>query len=220
MNTTKQRAIIVDDHSLVRSGIRRIIEWKCPFTEVVGDTKSGRDALRLIPELEADLVVTDLSMPDMDGIGLIKKVRKRFPDVKCIVLSMHTGQEYVLGALRAGACAYVHKGAASDELLEALKVVYGGSTYLHPTVAGAVVDKLRDLGDGTDLLEALTDRQREILKLIAEGHATRQIAEKLNVSAKTVETHRAQLMDRLEIHDIPGLVKYAIRAGLIDLEDS
>lgn len=220
MKSMKQRALIVDDHSLVRAGIRRMVEMKCPYTEVVGDTNSGRDALRMIAELDADLLITDLSMPDMDGIGLIKRARKRHPDLKCVVLSMHTGQQYVLSALNAGACAFVHKGASAEDLIEALRVVYEGSTYLHPNVAGTVIDKIRELEEGSDLLSLLTDRQRETLKLIAEGNSTREIADKLNVSAKTVETHRAQLMDRLDIHDIPGLVKYAIRAGLTDLEES
>lgn len=189
-----------------------------PFVEVVGESANGRDAMRLLPKLDVELMITDLSMPDIDGISLIKKVHKRTPDVKCMVLSMHTGQEYVVAALRAGACGYVHKNATAEELLDAVKAVEKGATYLHPAVAGSVVDLLRQSEDSTDPLNLLTDRQREILKLIAEGHNTKEIAGRLNVSVKTVETHRSQLMERLNIRNVPGLVKIAVRTGLVDLE--
>lgn len=218
MSPKKQRALLVDDHSLVRAGIRRMIEEVTDQTVVVGETNTGRDALRLIGDLDIDLLVTDLSMPDLDGIGLIKAALKRKPDLTCIVLSMHTSSEYVTAALKAGASGYLHKNATAEELEQALDAVRRGTHYLHPSVAGSIVTVLRDSSDLTNPLDLLSDRQREVLKLIADGHNTRQIAETLNVSVKTVETHRSQLMDRLEIHDIPGLVKFAIRNGLADLE--
>lgn len=218
MSKKKQRALLVDDHSLVRSGIRRMIEEVADQTIVVGETNTGRDALHLIIDLDIDLLITDLSMPDLDGIGLIKAALKRNPDLYCMVLSMHTSSEYVAAALRAGARGYLPKTASAEELKQALDAIGSGTHYLHPDVAGSVVAILRDSSDLDNPLDLLSDRQREVLKLIADGHNTRQIAEMLNVSVKTVETHRSQLMEKLGIHDIPGLVKFAIRQGLADLE--
>ncbi len=212
------RTLIVDDHNLVRAGMRRMLEGMSPHTEVVGESANGREALRMIGKLGVELLITDLSMPDIDGINLIKKAVKQSPGLKCLVLSMHTTQEYVVAALRAGACGYVHKNASAEELLLAVQSAEEGTTYLHPSVAGSVVELLRETGESTDPLDMLTDRQREILKLIAEGHSTRVIGERLNVSVKTVETHRSQLMERLNIRNIPGLVKFAVRNGLVDLE--
>lgn len=212
------RTLIVDDHNLVRAGMRRMLDGMAPYAEVVGETANGREALRMVTDLDVELMITDLSMPEIDGINLIRKAKKKTPKLKCLVLSMHTSQEYVVGALRAGASGYVHKNASADELLLAIQSLGKGATYLHPAVAGSVVDLLRENADVSDPLDLLTERQREILKLIAEGRSTREIGERLNVSVKTVETHRAQLMDRLNIRNIPGLVKFAVRKGLVDLE--
>lgn len=212
------RIFIVDDHSLVRAGIRRMLEGMATSIEVVGEASNGRDALEVIATLDVDMLLTDLSMPDMDGISLIKKAQKKVPGLRCLVLSMHTSQEHVVAALRAGASGYVHKNASAEDLLVAVQAVSKGATFLHPAVAGSVVELLRASENNSDPLDLLTDRQREILKLISEGCSTKEIAARLSVSAKTVETHRAQLMDRLQIRNIPGLVKFAIRRGLVDLE--
>jgi DNA-binding NarL/FixJ family response regulator len=212
------RAVIVDDHNLVRTGMRRVLETISARLEIVGEAGNGRDALRLLSELEVDLLITDLSMPDTDGISLIKKARNRRPGIKCVVLSMHTEQKHVVAALRAGACGYVHKDASTEELSLALESIGKGGSYVHPAVAGAVIDLLRASDERAEPLDLLTDRQREILKLIAEGCGTREIADRLNVSIKTVETHRAQLMGRLNIRNVPGLVKFAVRHGLVDVE--
>lgn len=217
MTDSPQRAILVDDHGLVRSGIRQMIESLTKETIIVGETNSGRDALKLLGKLRIDLVITDLSMPDMDGISLIKAVKKRKPDVKCIVVSMHTNNEYVIAALQAGACGYVNKNASAEELLQALQAARDGEHYLHPSIAGSVVDMLRESQALSNPLDVLSERQREVLKLLAEGSTTRDIAEKLSVSVKTVETHRAQLMERLDVRTIPGLVRFAIRHGLVEL---
>ena len=214
------RTLIVDDHNLVRAGIRRMLEGMSPHTDVVGETGNGREALQMISDLDVELVLTDLSMPDIDGINLIKKAIKKMPGIKCVVLSMHTAQEHVVSALRAGACGYIHKDASADELLIAIQSVGKGATYLHPAVAGTVVDVLRDAEGSADPLDQLTDRQRETLKLIAEGHSTKEIAERMHVSVKTVETHRSQLMERLDIRNVPGLVKFAVRKGLVDIEST
>ena len=214
------RTLIVDDHNLVRAGIRRMLEGMSPHTDVVGETGNGREALKMISDLDVELVLTDLSMPEIDGINLIKKAIKKQPGIKCVVLSMHTAQEHVVSALRAGACGYIHKDASADELLIAIQSVGNGATYLHPAVAGTVVDVLRDAQGSADPLDQLTDRQRETLKLIAEGYSTKEIAERMHVSVKTVETHRSQLMDRLDIRNVPGLVKFAVRRGLVDIEST
>ncbi|MGI9272948.1 MAG: response regulator [Woeseiaceae bacterium] len=214
------RTLIVDDHNLVRAGIRRMLETMSSHLEVVGESGNGREALHMIPELKVDLLITDLSMPDMEGSNLIRQAKKRAPDIRCVVLSMHTGQDRVVAAIKAGANGYVHKNASAEELLDAVKAVANGKTYLHPSIAGSVVDLLRDSEDSGDPLDQLTARQREILKLIAEGRTTREIADQLSVSAKTVETHRSQLMERLNIRNVPGLVKIAIRSGLVDIEST
>lgn len=195
-----------------------MLEGMASNVEVVGESDNGRDALAVIADLDVDVLMTDLAMPDMDGIALIKKAQRKVPGLRCLVLSMHTGQEYVVAALRAGASGYVHKNASAEDLLVAVQAVGKGATFLHPAVAGSVVDLLRGSGNISDPLDLLTDRQREILKLIAEGCSTKEIAARLSVSAKTVETHRSQLMDRLQIRNIPGLVRFAVRRGLVDLE--
>lgn len=214
------RILIVDDHNLVRAGIRRMLDGLLSDMEIVGESGDGREALRMIVDNRVEMLITDLSMPDIEGVNLIRQAKKRAPDLKCIALSMHTTQEHVVAALRAGADGYVHKNASASELQDAVRSVAAGATYLHPSIAGSVVDLLRESDGSGDPLDQLTDRQREVLKLIAEGRTTREIADRLNVSAKTVETHRSQLMDRLNIRNVPGLVKLAIRMGLVDIEST
>lgn len=217
---SKQRVLLVDDHSLVRSGIREMINSNSSTTEVIAETDNGRDALKLLSEMHpVDVLITDLSMPEMDGIALIKAARKRHPDLNCIVLSMHTANEYVAAAFRAGACGYLHKNASTGELMEALEQARKGDYYLHPNITGSLVDILRDPQAAADPLDRLSDMQRAVLKLIAEGNSIREIAEYMNKSPKTIETHKKAIQDRLEIRDIPGLVKFAVRRGLVDLED-
>jgi len=214
------RILIVDDHNLVRAGIRRMLDGMLPKMDIVGESGNGREALRMIADNDVDLLITDLSMPDIEGTSLIRQAKKRAPGLKCIVLSMHTTRDHVVSALRAGADGYVHKNASASELQNAVQSIAEGATYLHPSIAGSVVDLLRESQGSDDLLDQLTDRQREVLKLIAEGCTTKEIADRLNVSAKTVETHRTQLMDRLNIRNVPGLVKLAIRKGLVDIEST
>ena len=211
------RTLLVDDHNLVRAGIRRMLESMSSQVDVVGEAANGREALRLLQDHDVELLMTDLAMPDMDGITLIRRALRRKPDLRCVVLSMHTARDRVVAALRAGALGYIYKDATADELLASIEAVGAGSTYLHPRIAGSVDDILHAAKTSDDPLDILTDRQREILKLIAEGLSTKQIGERLAVSAKTVETHRAQLMERLEIRNVPGLVKFAVRHGLVEL---
>jgi len=209
------RVLLVDDHALVRSGIRMVLQT-FDGVQVVADAQDGRTALALIEKLRPDVALLDIAMPDLNGIETAARIRSRFLQTRVVILSMHAGEEYVSQALRAGASGYLLKDATPTEFEFALRAVARGETYLSPRVSGAVVEKyLRSGEPAVGPLEALTPRQREILQLIAEGRATKQIAAQLGVSIKTVETHRALLMERLGIHNIAGLVRFAVRTGIV-----
>jgi DNA-binding NarL/FixJ family response regulator len=214
-NVKPMRVLIADDHTLVRAGIRALVE-KLPEVQVVAEASDGRDALRLVKEHRPDVVLMDIAMPGLNGLEATRRMAKEFPKVRVLILSMHTSEEYVWQALCAGAAGYLLKGAELDELALAIRAVVRGGTYLSPPVSKHVIrDYVQRVGDEKSLLERLTPRQREILQLIAEGATTKEIAQTLNISVKTVETHRAQLMERLNIHDVAGLVRYAIKIGLV-----
>ncbi|MBW3566749.1 MAG: response regulator transcription factor [Proteobacteria bacterium] len=207
--------LLADDHGLVRAGIRALLD-NIGNVDVVAETGDGRHVLRLVKEHEPRLVLLDIAMPSLNGLEAAARIHRDFPDTAVVMLSMHANEEYVLQALRAGASGYLVKDAATAELEIAIRSVINGKTYLSPSISKTLIDEyLGNSAKARSPLERLTARQREILQLVAEGRTTRQIAELLSVSVKTVETHRAQLMDRLEIRDIPGLVRYAIRTGLI-----
>jgi DNA-binding NarL/FixJ family response regulator len=209
------RVLIADDHALVRSGIRALVET-LEGVEVVAETGDGVDALALIEKHRPDVVLMDITMPRLSGLEATARITREHPDVHVIVLSMHASEEYVWQALRAGAAGYVLKDAGLAELNLAIRAAARGEKYLSPTMSRHVVDGyVRGLTPELSPLERLTSRQREILQLVAEGLTTKEIAEKLHLAVKTVETHRGQLMSRLDIHDIAGLVRYAIRVGLI-----
>jgi DNA-binding NarL/FixJ family response regulator len=219
------KVILVDDHTLVRAGIRSLIQ-NISGVEVIAEANNGRDAIRLIDELIPDLVLLDIAMPELNGLEVISRISKDNTDTKIIILSMHTNEEYVVQALKSGAAGYLLKDSAPNELEIAVNAVMRGETYLSPAISKHVVDNyLRRISEvsaekekGPDIFKQLTSRQREILQLIAEGNSTKEIANKLNVSIKTVETHRMQLMDRIGIHDVAGLVRYAIRMGIITVK--
>ena len=210
------RVLIAEDHALVRAGIKALLQ-AVQEIEVVAEAGDGRQALSLAEEHEPDVVLTDIAMPGMNGFEAIERLAEVCPGARVIVLSMHTSEEYVLRALRVGASGYLLKEAQMDELETAIRAVARGETYLSPSVAQFVADYVRRTGGQIEKspLERLTPRQREILQLIAEGHTTREIAGILHLGVKTVETHRTRLMDDLDIHDIAGLVRYAIRVGLV-----
>lgn len=216
-----RKVLLVDDHALVRAGMRALIEGFDGF-RVVGECGDGREALRLARQLEPDIVVMDLSMPGLNGLEATARLSAEHPGVRVVVLSMHTAENYVLEALRAGAVAYVIKDSAVEDLDRALTAVAAGERYLSPAISQLVLgDYLRLLRGGSagaaaPSADPLTTRQREVLQLIAEGRSTREIAERLSLSVKTVETHRAQIMERLAIRDVAGLTRYAIRAGIVD----
>jgi DNA-binding NarL/FixJ family response regulator len=212
------RILLADDHTLVRAGIRSLVQ-ALPGIQVVAEAGDGREALSLVETHQPDVALLDIAMPGLNGLEVAAQVADNFPFVRVIILSMHATEEYVLRALRAGASGYLLKDADTSELELAIKAVTRGETYLSPAVSKHVTEYVRRVGEEThSTLERLTPRQREVLQLVAEGYTTQEIARMLNLSVKTVETHRTQLMERLDIHDIAGLVRYAVREGLVILE--
>jgi DNA-binding NarL/FixJ family response regulator len=210
------RVVLADDHTLVRAGIRALLD-RMPDVEVVGEAGEGWEAVAQVAATRPDVLLADVAMPGMGGLEAAERLRREFPDVRVVMLSMHANEEYVLQALRAGASGYLLKDAASVELDLALRAAVAGQTYLSPAISRQMIDSYMTRVAGGATPEPLTPRQREILRLIAEGKSTKEIAFALTISVKTVETHRSQLMDRLDIHDVAGLVKYAIRTGIVSI---
>ncbi len=216
------KVLIADDHALLRAGIRELLQ-NMNGIEVVGEAANGREALEKINECSPDIVLLDIAMSELNGLEVAERVHKDFPLVSVIILSMYANEEYVLQALKVGAYGYLLKDSAPNELEIAIKAVVKGDTYLSPLVSKTLVtDYLKRINEKpleekneSNVFIKLTSRQREILQLIAEGNSTKTIAIKLHLSAKTVESHRMKIMERLAIHDIPGLVRYAIRTGII-----
>jgi DNA-binding NarL/FixJ family response regulator len=212
------RVLLADDHTLIRAGISALLE-RMGGVEVVGEAADGRHALKLIHELAPDVVLLDLQMPGLSGFEVLQETTERFPDVKIIVLSVHDSEEYAVRALRSGAAGYLPKSAASAELELAIDQVVRGKQYISPIIEQiASVEAERGGSVGRAASLEITPRQREVLTLIAEGYSTKDMARTLGISVKTVETHRAQLMERLGIHDVAGLVRYAIRTGIVKLD--
>ena len=210
------RVLLADDHDLFRAGIRSLLE-KVVDIEIVGEANNGREVLSLIEVQRPDVVLMDILMLELNGIDATARVIAKFSNVRVIILSMNTAEEYVLQALRAGAVGYLPKNITPVELELALKAVARGETFLSSAVSRHVMDAyLQRVGGQKNSLERLTQRQREVLQLVAEGHSSKATAKKLDLSIKTVEMHRSQLMTSLDIHDITGLVRYAVRIGLIN----
>ena len=209
------RALLADDHTLVRAGIRGLLQG-LPGVEVVGEAEDGHEALRLAEALRPDVVLLDIGMPGLNGLEVAGRLATLDPSIRVLILSMHTSEEYVLRALRAGCAGYLLKRSAVSELEVAVRAVARGETYLSPAVSKQVVDDyVGRTGGAADPIEALTPRQREILQLVAEGNTSKEIAERLGLSFKTVEAHRAQIMERLGVRDLAGLVRFAVRVGLV-----
>ena len=220
------RVVLVDDHTLVRAGMRALLD-QMPGIDVVAEAADGRAALRLLSVAQPDVVIMDIAMRGLNGLEATSQMKKHAPQVQIIMLSMHANEEYVTQALHAGAVGYLPKDTATTELEVAVRAVARGEAYLSPVVSKHVIrDYLQRVSShesegrhcAVSLGDSLTTRQREILQLIAEGYTTKEIAETLHLSMKTIETHRAQLMDRLDIHNIAGLVRYAIRTGLVSAD--
>lgn len=212
------RIVLVDDHRLVRAGIRALLE-KTPQREVVGEAADGREAFALIEKQRPDIVLIDIVMPGLNGLDAVDRIKKEWPETKVIILSMHANEEYVVRALRSDVSGYLIKDAAVDELEDAIQTVARDEIYLSRRISKRVIrDYLTNTDEIRGPLEQLSSRQREVLQLIGEGKNTKEIADILQVSVKTIEAHRLQLMQRLDIHDIPGLVRFAIRTGLVSVE--
>ena len=211
------RILLVDDHALVRAGIRALIEGK-PGIEVIAESGDGEEALRMIAELRPNLVLLDITIPTLNGFEVLEQITKQYPETRVIILTVHEGTEYAMRALRGGAAGYLPKSAASIELEDAISAVAQGGTYLSHEISQKTLFEYAQARTPQDLLASLTSRQREILKLIAEGQSTKEIGSNLNISVKTVESHRAKLAEKLDIHDVAGLVRFAIRVGLIQVE--
>jgi len=217
---TVRRILLVDDHALVRAGIRALLE-SLPRLEVVGETGDGLEAVRLVREIEPDAILLDITLPGLNGLEVAARVARLGVGTRVLVLSMHASPEYAARAFAAGATGYLIKDSAFDELAAALEAIGAGRRYLSRAIDAAQVAEFeRRVASGATGLDGLTPRQRQILQLVAEGLGTRQIAERLFLSVKTVETHRAQIMQRLDIHDVPGLVRFAIRHGLLPPEST
>lgn len=212
------RVMIVEDHALVRAGMRALLQ-KINGIEVVADVGDGWEAVKAVQTDTPDLVLMDIAMPGLNGLDATSRIMKESSNTRVILLSMYANEEYLRQALQVGASGYLLKGADLAELELAIRTVGRGETYLTPAVAKYAVEAYRNKsGEPSSPLARLSGRQREILQLIAEGCTTKDIAQRLNLSVKTVETHRAQLMERLEIHDVPGLVRLAIRVGLVHVD--
>lgn len=213
------RVLLADDHTLVRAGVRKLLESMSDI-EVVGEAEDGLAVLALAAQLKPDLVLMDISMPGINGLDATVQLRKAQPEAAVIILSMHQNEEYVRQALRHGASGYLLKDAAPMELDLAIRAVRRGNTYLSPAISQGVlndyVERLRREDHPSD---NLTPRQREVLQLVVQGYSTKEIARHLNLAVKTVDTHRTQLMKQLDVHDVTGLVRYAIRRGLISAEN-
>lgn len=215
----KIRVLVVDDHAIIRDGICALLALTGDI-EAVGVAANGRDALEMVTKLSPDIVLIDIVMPLMDGLEATHRIHKKFPETKVIILTQYEDREYVLPVIEAGASGFVSKTAASSELISAIRSVYHGNSFLSPSIARLLVEDYRQIasvGKNKDTSEQLTDREREILKLLAEGHSTREIAQTLVISPKTVERHKTNLMAKLDIHNRLDLFKYALRKGIISI---
>jgi DNA-binding NarL/FixJ family response regulator len=214
----KQRIVIAEDHRILREGLRALI-CSNPDFDIVGEAEDGRDAIRCVEKLVPDLILLDLSMPRMNGMEAIKEIKKQYPETRILVLTVHRTEEYILATLRAGANGYVLKDATHAELMMAIKSVLTGKTYLSPGVSEKVIEGYlegrKTLRSSTPW-DTLTQREREVLKLIAEGYKNKEIADYLYISVKTVEKHRANLMKKLDLHNTSSLTAFAIEKGLVD----
>lgn len=215
----KTRILLADDHTIVRKGIRSLLDREPSFT-VVGEAENGREAVEKTEQLQPDIVLLDHTMPLLNGLEALRQIKRRLPDTKVIILTMHTNEEYVFQFLQAGAAGYLVKQTAPTDLVEAIRAVHAGQSFLSPAISRTVIDEYirHATPSKTDSLERLTDREREVLQLLAEGFSASEIAVQLHISVKTVGVHRMNLLQKLEISNPTELVKFALRRGIISLE--
>ena len=209
------KILVVDDHAIMRDGIRALLAVSAGI-EIVGEAYEGREAIEKASELVPDVVLMDIAMPGMDGLEATRCITKKNSAIKVLVLTQYDSREYILSAIRAGAIGYLPKRALGSDLVSAIRIVYQGDSFLYPSAAAALIeDYVRQVKEEND--DRLSGREREILKLVAEGHTSREIADMLLLSVKTVQNRRARLMERLNIHDSSELIRYAIREGLVSV---
>ena len=215
----KIRVVVADDHTILRQGIKALLDNQEEI-EVVGEAKDGREAIKAIEELSPDVILMDIAMPGLNGLEATRRIKKKFPMTKVVVLTMHTNEEYIFQILNAGADGYLVKETAFQDLISAINSVHRGEAFMSPSISKKVMTDYIQRAQGEEKVgfDTLTTREREILQLVAEGNSNKKIAEVLFISPKTVETHRAHIMDKLNIHDRAGLIKYAIRKGMINLD--
>jgi DNA-binding NarL/FixJ family response regulator len=212
----KIKVLLVDDHAIMRDGIRALLNLY-DDVEIVGEASEGKEAVEKAQELVPDVVIMDIAMPGMDGLEATRRIKKNNPNVKVLVLTQHDNREYILAAIKAGTAGYVPKKALGSELVSAIRAVRKGDSFLYPSAAATLIkDYLRRADE--DPYDRLTAREREILKLIAEGRTSREIAERLFISLKTVLGHRAKIMQKLDIHNRTELIRYAMRKGLVSMD--
>ena len=215
----KIRVLIADDHKIVRQGIRKLLEAE-PDLEVIDEACDGREAVKKTHQLKPDLVLMDIAMSNLNGLEATRQIKKALPKTKILILTMHKNEEYVLQSLQAGASGYLLKETAVEDLVSAIRSVHKVDSFLSPAVSKTIIKAYLSKNKATEhpsAFEILTDREREVLQLIAEGHTNQEIADTLFISIKTVEAHRSNIMRKLDIHDITQLVKYAIKKGIVDL---
>ena len=212
------KVLLAEDHTIVRKGIRSLLDKESGI-KVIGEAEDGRDAIKKTEALQPDVVVMDIGMPGLNGLEATRQLKKRFPEMKFIILTVHANEEYVLQTLRAGASGYLVKKAAPSELISAIQAVYKGDSFLSPSISRTVIDEYirqaEQMSEGEEIHEKLTSREREVFQLIIEGHKNREIANLLHVSIKTVETHKAHIMDKLNVHSTAKLIRYAMDKDLI-----
>jgi two-component system response regulator NreC len=216
------RILIADDHKIVCDGLKALLEAQ-PEMEIVAQAANGREAVKLAQKQKPDMVIMDVAMPDLNGLEAVRQILSAHPYIKVIALSMHADRQYVTGMLSAGASGYILKHCAFEELVHAIHIVLSDQVYLSPAIAGIVVKELAQSRaarsrQSSSPSQLLTSREREVLQLISEGHSAREIAQHLHLSVKTIETHRRQMMQKLEIHNVADLTKFAIREGLTSLD--
>ena len=214
------RIVLADDHTIVRQGLRSLLEQQAGI-EVIAEAENGRQAVRIAEQLKPDVVLMDFSMPDLNGLEATRQIKQRVPDVKILILTRHANREYIESILRAGASGYLIKKSAVDELVNAIQSVYRGDSFLDTSISKMVIEGYLHQSGGEIQVHdiKLTPRQREVLQLIAEGHPIREIASLLHISVKTVDNHRANLMQKLDLHSTADLTQYAIRKGIVSLDD-
>jgi two-component system nitrate/nitrite response regulator NarL len=221
VSTIKQKikVLVADDHPVVRKGLQSCLERQ-ESLKCVGEAADGDEALEKTLTLKPDVVLLDISMPRRDGLAVTAALRKEAPQVKVLILSMHSNKEYLFRIIQAGAHGYVSKGASPDQLLHAIQSVHRGETFFSPEIAQAALNQLVNNGGKKEPFAQLTSREREVLILIAQGRSNKEIANQLGIGVRTIETHRERIMRRLDIHSVAGLTKFAIANGLVPLEDT